>query len=117
MNFLTRFGKLTACTALLTAASALAAHATATATGNEYDGIVDLQNFAQGILDNGGAMAIMIISVILGGAFYTFKRDVMALMAPLIVGIFFSVGLNIATSFAGATAGTTQYVVEMTSQK
>jgi len=114
MKLFTKLGRLTACTAILTSASALAAHATATAQGNEYDGIVDLQNFAQGILDNGGAMAIMIISVILGGAFYTFKRDVMALMAPLIVGIFFSVGLNIATSFAGATAGTTQYVAAIT---
>ena len=117
MNLLTKLGKLTAVTALLTSVSTLAANASATAAGDEYDGIVQLQDFAQGILDNGGMMAIIILSVLIGGALFTFTRDIKALIAPLIVGIFFAVGLNIATSFAGATADTTQYLVAVSTPK
>ena len=117
MKFLTKLGKLTAYTAIVTSVSTLAANAAATAAGDEYDGIVQLQDFAQGILDNGGMMAIIILSVIIGGALFTFTRDIKALLAPLIVGIFFAVGLNIATSFAGASADTTQYLAAVTTQK
>lgn len=86
-----------------------AAFAAATAQGDKYDGFVEMQDTFQGILDNGGGFALIILSIIIAIVIFTVTRSWAVLVIPFAVGIYLSVGLDTATALGGMSAETDLY--------
>lgn len=85
------------------------AFAAATASGDKFDGIVEVQDTFQGIIDNGGGFAVILLSVIVAVALFAVTRQWAALIVPLGLGIFLGVAVDMATALGGVSAETDLY--------
>lgn len=94
-----------------------AVFAAATAQGDKYDGIVEVQDTFQGIIDNGGGFAVIVLSVIVAAVLFMATRNWIALAAPMALGIFISVGLDMATALGGVSAETDLYTISELTQE
>ena len=80
------------------------AFAETTATGDKLDGLVELQDLGISMLGGAGGMAIVVLSVIIAVVMFTVTQRFTALVVPLVVGLFLTIGFNTAKSFGGVSA-------------